>query len=194
MTANPSVEARPNGRPPGPVWWYAYIFTSPGLASCRRSRLTSNVRPLETYLRELVATSKTKSSLHSTPADTTAAVDAFMSELLHPHKTEVEAIRRVILSAAPGVYEGIKWKSPSFRTHEYFATVNLREKNGVAVILHLGAKVRDIGPGGVPIKDPNGLLRWLAKDRAMVVFKDMKDLTAKEASFEGVVQQWITYV
>ena len=41
---NPSVEARPNGRPPGPVWWYGYIFTSPGLASCRRSRLTSNVR------------------------------------------------------------------------------------------------------------------------------------------------------
>src|SRR5215207_8425212 len=44
---NPSVEARPNGRPPGPGWWYAYIFTSPGLASCRRSRLTSNVRPHE---------------------------------------------------------------------------------------------------------------------------------------------------
>ena len=57
MTPNPSVEARPNGRPPGPGWWYAYIFTSPGLASCRRSRLTSNVRrhqktmlPLETSI------------------------------------------------------------------------------------------------------------------------------------------------
>ena len=41
---NPSVEARPNGRPPGPGWWYAYIFTSPGLASFRWPRLTSNVR------------------------------------------------------------------------------------------------------------------------------------------------------
>ena len=41
---NPSVEARPNGRPPGPVWRYAYIFTSPGLASCRRRPLSSNVR------------------------------------------------------------------------------------------------------------------------------------------------------
>ena len=49
---NPSVEARPNGRPPGPGWWYAYIFTSPGLASCRRSRLTSNVRPLSAHLLE----------------------------------------------------------------------------------------------------------------------------------------------
>ena len=51
---NPSVEARPNGRPPGPVWWYAYIFTSPGLASCRRSRLTSNVRPPRSRMRALV--------------------------------------------------------------------------------------------------------------------------------------------
>jgi len=41
---NMSVEARPNGKPPGPVWRYAYIFASPGLAPCRRRRLTSNVR------------------------------------------------------------------------------------------------------------------------------------------------------
>ena len=44
---NPSFEARPNGRPPGPVWRYAYIFASPGLASRRRSHLSSNVRPQE---------------------------------------------------------------------------------------------------------------------------------------------------
>ena len=45
VTPNPSFEARPNGKPPGPGRWYAYIFTGPGLASCRRSRLNSNVRP-----------------------------------------------------------------------------------------------------------------------------------------------------
>ena len=50
---NPSVEARPNGRPPGPGWWYAYIFTRPGLASHRRSRLTSNVRPQQQPRRAL---------------------------------------------------------------------------------------------------------------------------------------------
>ena len=44
VVPNPSLEARPNGRPPGPVWRYAYIFASPGLASCRWSRLSSNVR------------------------------------------------------------------------------------------------------------------------------------------------------
>ena len=49
MRPNPSFEARPNGKPPGPVWWYAYIFTSPGLASSRRSRLNSNVRRQRTH-------------------------------------------------------------------------------------------------------------------------------------------------
>ena len=45
---NPSFEARPNGKPPAPGRWYmVIIFTGPGLASCRRSRLNSNVRPRE---------------------------------------------------------------------------------------------------------------------------------------------------
>ena len=44
VTPNPSFEARPNGRPPGPGRRYAYIFTGPRLASCRWSRLNSNVR------------------------------------------------------------------------------------------------------------------------------------------------------
>ncbi len=30
---------------------------------------------------------------------------------------------------------------------------------------------RDIGPEAVPIKDSKGLLKWLAKDRTMVVFR-----------------------
>ena len=51
VTPNPSFEARPNGRPPGPGRRYAYIFTGPRLASCRWSRLNSNVRPQkETYV------------------------------------------------------------------------------------------------------------------------------------------------
>jgi hypothetical protein len=121
-------------------------------------------------------------------------VDEFMSKLDHPFKSEVEAIRNAILSADSAIVEGIKWNAPSFRTTDYFATTNLREKAGVGVILHLGAKVRDVGPEGVPIKDPAGLLKWLAKDRAMVVFRDMKDVTSKRAAFKAVVRQWITYV
>jgi hypothetical protein len=133
-------------------------------------------------------------SSHTTKADTTAAVDTFMAELVHPHKAEIEQLRKTILGAAPGICEGIKWKSPSFRTHEYFATVNLREKTGVAVILHLGAKVRGLGPAGITIDDPAGLLKWLAPDRGMVQFADAAALQHNQAAFGSLVRHWVAHV
>ena len=141
-----------------------------------------------------MATSKSKSSPHSTAADTTAAVDAFMSELVHPYKTEVEAMRREVLGAGPGIFEGIKWKSPSFRTHEYFATVNLREKNGIGLILHLGAKVKELGPSGIAVEDPEGLLKWLAPDRASVRFASASEFQGKKAAFKSIIRSWVKHV
>jgi hypothetical protein len=117
-----------------------------------------------------------------------------MSALVHPFKAEVQAIRVSILGAAPDIAEGIKWKAPSFRIHEYFATMNLREKEGVGVILHLGAKVRDVGPGGLSIEDPAGLLKWLAPDRAGVRFTSQSDFQSKRAAFENLIRAWIRHV
>ena len=117
-----------------------------------------------------------------------------MASLEHPHKDAVEALRRVILEVAPSVSEGIKWKSPSFKTREYFATTNLREKNGVGVILHLGAKVRELSAGGLAIEDPEGLLTWLAPDRASVRFGSADDVQAKKAAFSAVLRGWIKHI
>lgn len=137
---------------------------------------------------------KSKPSLHATASDTSAAVDAFMSVLAHPYKAEVEALRELILGAAPGISEGIKWRTPSYRTEEYFATTNLREKNGVGVILHLGAKVRDLSPGGLVIDDPEGLLKWLAPDRAAIVFTSTSDIQTKRSAFTNLIRNWIKHV
>src|SRR5262245_16729700 len=114
-----------------------------------------------------MAAAKPKKPAHASAADTTEAVDAFMKTLDHPFKAEIEAIRKAITGAAPGIREGIKWNAPSFRTTEYFATTNLREKAGIGLILHLGAKIRALPAGGIAIQDPAKLLKWLGKDRAM---------------------------
>ena len=135
-----------------------------------------------------------KPASHTGAADTTAAVDAFMRALDHPFKAEIEAIRQTIRVAHRSIAEGVKWNAPSFRTTEYFATTNLREKAGVGVILHLGAKVKDRGPGRVPVDDPRGLLKWLATDRAMVVFTSMDDINAKRPDFERLIRSWIAHV
>jgi hypothetical protein len=141
-----------------------------------------------------MASAKPKPAPHRTAADSTPAVDEFMRTLEHPFKREIEAIRQLILGVHPTIAEGIKWNAPSFRTSEYFATTNLREKNGVGIILHLGAKARELPSDGVVIEDPAKLLKWLGKDRAMVVFESLQDLERKKAAFERVVQQWLAYV
>jgi hypothetical protein len=117
-----------------------------------------------------------------------------MSELEHPCKDLLQAIREAILEAAPGISEGIKWKAPSFRTHEYFATTNLREKEGVGVILHLGAKVRELGSGGVSVDDAAQLLHWHAPDRASIRFTTANDFRSKKVAFAGIVRNRIAHV
>lgn len=122
------------------------------------------------------------------------SVEEFLAALEHPFKPEIVTLRQIILDADPNVAEGIKWNAPSFRTTEYFATFQLRAKDGVQVILHLGAKTRDDTIPGVVIADPEALLEWLAKDRASVKFRDLKEIEAHSAAFTNVIRQWIKYL
>ena len=131
---------------------------------------------------------------HQTPADTSKAVSAYMLALDHPFKKEIEVLRRIILAAHPSIAEGIKWNVPSFRTSEYFATMHLRAKDGIGVVLHLGAKVRSSSSPKVDIKDPGGLLQWIGADRAMVVFADAKEISEKRRQFDTVLKEWIRFV
>ncbi len=131
---------------------------------------------------------------HTTAADTTPAVESFITRLEHPAKALVVQLRAAVLAADPAIAEGVKWNAPSFRTGEYFATMNLRAKVGVALVLHFGAKVRSVAAGPDSIEDPARLLKWLAKDRALVEFGSEVDLQAKQAALQAVLRQWICHV
>jgi hypothetical protein len=126
----------------------------------------------------------------SSPED----VETFLASLEHPFKKELLALRQLILGADPSISEGIKWNAPSFHTSEYFATFQLRAKDGVQVILHLGAKTRETAVTGIELADPDSLLEWLAKDRASVKFRDAKDIDAKRTAFAKVIREWIQHV
>ncbi|WP_437629914.1 DUF1801 domain-containing protein [Sorangium sp. So ce854] len=119
------------------------------------------------------------------------AVIAFLRELEHPLKQEIEALRRIILAVSPEIREEIKWNAPSFRTTEHFATFNLRTKDRVRLILHMGAKVKGTATMGVEIEDPAGLLEWLAKDRCLVTFGDEGEIREKRAGLETILRAWI---
>lgn len=120
-------------------------------------------------------------------------VDAFLAALDHPLKREIEAVRALILGLGPEVSEGIKWKAPTFRTSNDFATVNLRSTNSLQLILHLGAKVRpDLE--APHIDDPANLLKWLARDRCMATLGADEAYRANAPAFEAVLRQWIGHV
>lgn len=122
------------------------------------------------------------------------SVDALLATLVHPRKREILALREMILGAHSSIEEGVKWNAPSFRTREWFATIHLRARDGVQVILHLGAKATAASTAGIEIDDPRKLLTWLGKDRATVVFKDLEALADNRAAFQALLKQWIRYV
>ncbi|MBL9203498.1 MAG: DUF1801 domain-containing protein [Opitutaceae bacterium] len=142
-----------------------------------------------------MASSRPKTARPAAAAqDPGVEVDAFLATLNHPHVDAIKELRRVIRAADASIGEGIKWNAPSFRTTEWFGTTHLRAKDGVGLILHCGAKVRDLPELASRIADPEHLLHWLGKDRAMVTFTGLKDLKSKSAALQAVIRRWIAWV
>ncbi|MCB9879075.1 MAG: DUF1801 domain-containing protein [Planctomycetes bacterium] len=104
----------------------------------------------------------------------------------------MQALRKAVLAVDDAVSEGIKWNAPSFRTTEWFATMNLHPKQApdtVRLVLHAGAKASpDLR---AVIDDPDGLLEWLGKERAIVSFAGAVDVKAKQRALQAVLTQWL---
>ncbi len=120
-----------------------------------------------------------------------ATVDDLMRDLDHPLKAEIAAVRDAILAAHPRVAEGVKWNAPSFRTDDYFATINLRQRDAVLVVLHRGAKVKDDAAFAKAFPDPAKRLTWLSPDRAVIKLRDMDELVAHREALAAVIHAWV---
>lgn len=156
-----------------------------------RARLAEIAEPKPTR-----KTSGAKKSASKAMSGGQAAADvvAYLRDLEHPLKKEIEATRRVILGIDRSIGEGIKWNAPSFRTEkEYFATFNMRAKDSVQLILHLGAKARP-SQNAFKVADPKGLMKWLGKDRALVTLGAGRDLASNRAAFEAILRDWVEHV
>ena len=137
------------------------------------------------------AAKKTPPAASPAAARDDAAVKVYLQALAHPLKKEIAAVRLILLGASPKISEGIKWNAPSFfAVSDWFATFNLRSKERVELVFHFGAKAKGIAAQD-KIPDPAGLLRWLAKDRAMVTLGAGRDIAANKAALEALVRAWI---
>lgn len=119
------------------------------------------------------------------------AVSAILDALDHPLKKDIAAARLTLLGAAAGVSEGVKWNAPSFAAAgDYFATITLRADKEVQVIFHTGAKAKGKVVQG-KVADPAGLLKWLAKDRALAALGTGAAFRANRPALAALARAWI---
>lgn len=118
-------------------------------------------------------------------------VAEFLGELEHPLKSEIETVRGIILGVSSDISEGIKWNSVSFRTSEWFATVNLRSRDALQFVFHKGAKVKDNTTDTGAIPDPLGMIKWLATDRCLVTVGAGEAVAKRRKALEAIVGAWI---
>lgn len=125
--------------------------------------------------------------------DDSSGVTALIAGMAHPLKPTIEAVRETILAADPAITEGVKWSSPSFYCHGWFATISSRRPTQVDVVFYCGAKVRANSTVREVIDDPERLLTWPSKDRALLSFKSDSEFQARLKSFRRITKQWAQY-
>ena len=121
------------------------------------------------------------------------AVAALLRNLEHPLKPVIESVRVTILKSNKRITEGIKWNAPSFYHHGWFATLYLRAKSGVVLVLHRGAKARSKTGLRSAISDPSKLLTWASADRATITFGSATDFKRKQAALKSIIKQWAAF-
>ncbi len=120
-----------------------------------------------------------------------SAVEAFIAAMEPPASREaVDAVRRLVLAAHDGVTEHIKWNGPSFcHGGDDRITVGLDRTGAVRVVLHRGVRVKDAAD--FVFEDEDGLVKWAARDRGVVLFADAAAVEARAEAFSRLAKRWI---
>jgi len=108
----------------------------------------------------------------------------------------IEAIRQIILKTDKEIGECIKWNNPSFYYTGEMKPFNPKEFKREIIVMNLfKERIMLVFPSGAKVNDKSGLLEGDYKDgRRITIFKDMKDVQAKEKMLQAVIKKWLTLV
>ena len=111
-------------------------------------------------------------------------VDAYLAELEHPFKEEVQQLRQIVLGANTSIEERIKWKSPSFHSGGTdLGAFELRPRDFVRLVL--------VFPHGL-VDDPESIMLGDWSDRRELRFTGADDIEAKRRALENIVNAWVS--
>jgi hypothetical protein len=118
-------------------------------------------------------------------------VTKFLDKINHPMRIEIEYLRELILSSNNNLSENIKWNGPNYHLGgEDRITLRINPLNKIQVIFHRGAKKKE-QPRDKLISDEYDLLSWKENDRAILSFKNLKEIEDIKEIFQEIVVKWI---
>jgi len=108
----------------------------------------------------------------------------------------VQTLREIILSINKEIGERIKWNNPSFYFTGEMKPFDPKEYKREIIVFNLHKnRIMLVFPSGAKVNDKSGLLEGDYKDgRRIAVFKDLKDVTAREKDLQAVLKQWLKLV
>lgn len=122
------------------------------------------------------------------------AVTALLDDHQHPLRDAMDLLRGIVLDADPHIEEGVKWNTASFRTTEWFATLNgPKQVKEPMIVLHAGAKAKGRKLNEM-IEDPTGMVTWLGADRGMITFSLVADIEERRVDLQDLIRTWIAHI
>jgi hypothetical protein len=108
----------------------------------------------------------------------------------------VQTLRESILKTDKAIGERIKWNNPSFYYTGEMQPFDPKEYKREIIVFNLFKnRVMLVMPSGAKVNDSSGLLEGDYKDgRRLIIFKDLKDVKAKEKNLQAVIKKWLTLI
>lgn len=119
-------------------------------------------------------------------------VTAFLDELRHPLRIEIEQLRNCIIKANENLTENIKWNGPNYCfDNEDRITMRVQPPTKqIQIIFHRGAK-KQMQPEDKLISNKSKILIWKENDRALVTFKSLQDIESGKTELTSIINEWI---
>ncbi len=153
----------------------------------RRKKVAAKKRPGKAgparEARQAAAMKKVIAQVIAPVENDSAVVDAYLRDVDHPFKAEMQAVRAIILRASPKLGERIKWNAPSFHYKQDLGAFN----PGTSEFAHLIL----LFPDGVGMPAKSALLEGKQRDRREAKFHSLADVEAKRGALERLVKAWV---
>lgn len=121
------------------------------------------------------------------------SLDEFFDDLKEPRKSEVEALRKIILDTESSLKEHLKWNAPSYSyLNEDRITFNLFNEDVTRLVFHAGASKKEDKKSPPIFKDKTKLLDWNSNIRATMAFNSLEQIHKHKQDISKIVKKWLS--